>query len=85
MTVDERIERMLLRYLLAEKDIVASEAHFDETSYDAWNTGCDTCGYGGADMYFSIRYVPTGSTKWSSLDIDGDPLSFFPTLLEYDE
>lgn len=84
MDVYDRIEQMLIRYLADEKSIDAKEAHFGDTE-GPYNDGCDTCGYGGTDMFFEIRYLPAGESKWKGLEISGDPLGFFPTLLEYDE
>lgn len=82
-TVEERIERMLIRYLLEEKDVLASEAIFYGTD-SALDDGCDTCGYGSTEMSFSIRYKAVASKTYSLLEMSGDPLDFLPTLLKYD-
>ena len=83
-TVEERIEQMLIRYLLAEKDILAATARFGDTE-GPYDDGCDTCGYGSTGRTFEIFYTVPGSKNRKWIDIDGDPLHFFPTLLEYDE
>lgn len=82
MTVEERIEKMLLRYLLEEKDVVASQAGFDSTN-SAMDDGCDTCGYGSTEMSFDIWCSLPGSKNYKELEIPGDPLNFLPTLLKY--
>ena len=82
-TVEERIERMLIRYLLEEKDVLASEAIFYGTN-SALDDGCDTWGYGSTEMTFDIRYKPAASKTYKIMEMSGDPLSFLPTLLKYD-
>lgn len=82
-SVEERIEKMLIRWLLAEKDIVAAEAYFAGTN-SAMDDGCDTCGDGGTEMNFDICYKRVGGTKLVYLEIQGDPLNFLPELLKYD-
>ena len=84
MNVYERIEKMLIRYLKAEKNIDAVAARFGDTE-SALFDGCDTCGHGGTEMSFEINYKVTNGGPYKTLDITGDPLGFFPTLLEYDE
>lgn len=82
-TVEERIERMLVRYLLEEKDILAAEAIFYGTN-SGLDDGCDTCGYGSTEMSFDVRYKPVGSTSYNFLELPGDPLDMLPVLLKYD-
>lgn len=82
-SVEERIEKMLLRYLLEEKDIVAGSAGFDSTN-SAMDDGCDTCGYGSTEMSFDIWYCLPDGKYAKTLEVQGDPLNFLPTLLKYD-
>lgn len=81
-SVEERIEKMLLRYLLEEKDIVAGSAYLDCTN-SALDDGCDTCGYGGTEISFDICYKLPSARFNSRIEIPGDPLNFFPALLKY--
>jgi hypothetical protein len=83
MDVNARIEKMLIRYLLEEKDIVATTAWFGDTE-GPYDDGCDTCGHGSTEMSFEIYYNVAGSNNRKWIDVEGDPLGFFPTLLEYD-
>lgn len=83
MDVYDRIEQMLLRYLEAEKGIKAVSASFGDTE-GPYDDGCDTCGYGSTGMSFEIYYKTATDKYGKTLSIEGDPLGFFPTLLEYD-
>lgn len=84
MDVYDRIEKMLIRYLAAEMGIVAIKASFGDTE-GPYGDGCDTCGYGSTGMTFEIYYRTATDNYGKTLSMDGDPLGFFPTLLEYDE
>lgn len=83
MDVFDRIEKMLIAYLADKRNIIATKAHFGDTE-GPYNDGCDTCGYGGTGMTFEICYVLEGEKNYQGLYIEGDPLGFLPTLLEYD-
>lgn len=83
MNVYDRIDKMLVNYLKAEKNIVAFSANFGDTE-ESDSMGCDTCGYGSSYMSFEIHYRTDDSPYNNTLSIEGDPLGFFPTLLEYD-
>jgi len=82
-TVEERIESMLIRYLLEEKDILAAEAMFYGTN-SALDDGCDTCGWGSTEMTFTVRYKPVAGKHFEFLELGGDPLDMLPVLLKYD-
>jgi len=82
-TVEDRLEKMLIRYLLEEKDILAAEARFYGTN-SAMDDGCDTCGYGSTEMSFDIQYKPVDSKTYKFLELPGDPLDMLPVLLKYD-
>lgn len=82
MTVEERIERALIRYLKTEHKITANHAYLDDTNSDLGD-GCDTCGHGSTEMNFDIRYSRTGVKYYETLEVAGDPLNFFPKLMKY--
>lgn len=84
MTVEERIANMLIRYLKAEKGIDAISAFFGDTN-GPYDDGCDTCGHGSTERSFEIYYKTATMKNSTYIELDGDPLGFFPTLLEYDE
>lgn len=84
MDVYDRIEKMLIRFLAAEKGITAISANFGGTE-GPYDDGCDTCGYGSTGMTFEINYKTATDKYGKTISMDGDPLGFFPTLLEYDE
>lgn len=84
MDVEERIERMLINYLAKEQGIAAHAAWFGDTE-GPYDDGCPTCGYNSTGMTFEIAYRLTIDNSLRVLNLDGDPLNFFPTLLKYDE
>ena len=84
MDVYDRIEKMLIRYLEAEKGIIAVSAFLGDTN-GPYDDGCDTCGHGSTERSFEIYYKTATMKNSSYIEISGDPLGFFPTLLEYDE
>ena len=92
--VEQKINDMLCRYLKAEHGIDTGKAWLSETDVSVergWSDGCDTCGHGRDDtetsMSFYIRYHDDNANwgKISSVMIGGDPLNFFPTLMQYEE
>lgn len=88
MNIDERIEKALIKYLDAVHFISASKAWLDETEHRSYfYAGCDTCGYGAPDseFSFSIRYSPLEGPRNGnhSVEIEGDPLNFFPVLFGF--
>lgn len=83
MTVEERISNMLIKWLLEEKDILASDAMFYGTN-SGLDDGCDTCGYGSTEMSYDIRYKAVAGKHYEFLNMVGDPLDLLPVLLKYD-
>ena len=86
MTINEKIEVALIKYLYEEHGIDAISANFVETEFHkAYYSGCESCGYGGDSDYmdFDISYRESGGTYSNRVTIDGDPLGFFPTLVKY--
>lgn len=81
-TVEEHIEKALIRYLKAVHKITANHAYLNDTN-SALNDGCDTCGHGSTGISFDIRYSRTGVKYYETLEVAGDPLNFFPTLMKY--
>jgi hypothetical protein len=83
MTIVDRINAALIRYLNEEVKIKAVSAEFDITE-SSDNDGCDTCGHGASDMSFGIRYKLCQDAYWRLHEEEGDPLQFLPTLLAFD-
>lgn len=80
----DRLNAALVRYLNEVAGIKAIEAHLSDTTSSDYNTGCDTCGYGGIEMSFDISYRLSTETRFRNYEVSGDPIWFLPTLLEYD-
>ena len=83
MNVEQKIERALINYLSEVHSIDAVYAKFYMT-HSSLNDGCDTCGWGGTGMTFEISYRVNGNHRGECLTLDGDPIDFLPTLLDYD-
>jgi hypothetical protein len=83
-TVEERITKMLIRYLKAVKGIDAIDAYFGDTN-GPYDDGCDTCGHGSTERSFDIYYKTAIMKNAAYIELPGDPLGFFPVLLEFDE
>lgn len=84
-SVEDRIEKALINYLLKVHEIEAVTASFDSTTEGDADGGCDTCGYGRQEMFFTINYMGEFDSYHSYITVDGDPLDFLPTLYQYDE
>ena len=88
MSTEAKIVRGLKLYL-KEVHRVQGEiewASLEDTNIPDPDSGCDTCGYGREGISFDIRYHVKGSNSYpSSVEVYGDPLSFFPELYEYIE
>ena len=93
MTIEERINNMLCRYLKDVAGIETTKAElptYTEISNDGYD-GCETCGYGSSEneMSFNISYIedltaPRWNGRYGYYEVKGDPLGFFPELLKYD-
>lgn len=83
MTFMDKINAALVRYLREVRNIEAVDAHFGDTE-DGMGGGCDTCGQGADEMSFEIIYRMSDKSQWKWIELDGDPLQFLPTLLDYD-
>lgn len=86
MTVEERIQALVVKWLEAERHIKASSARIDEDDWEiqSGSSGCDTCDYGSSPDYLelTIWYSLEGESGYQHyIEVAKDPLSFLAELL----
>jgi hypothetical protein len=90
VTVEERIQALVVKWLEVERHIKATSAKIDEDDWEIQHgsRGCDTCDYGSTPNYLEL-------TIWYSLEgeyghqhyieVAKDPLSFLAELLKLED
>jgi hypothetical protein len=80
MTLTERINAALIKYLKDIHKVDAIVAELDEVMTDTYGCSCNS----SVELSFDIRYKTTGKVKyWSYQTIQGDVIDFLPTLDDY--
>ncbi|MFD4608302.1 hypothetical protein ACFWOT_09320 [Streptomyces sp. NPDC058440] len=88
MTVDERIQALVIKWLEVEHGIKATAAFIDE---DDWavktesSGGCETCAWDVEYMELTIWYSKAGEIGQRYIEVRADPLSFLAELLRLEE
>ncbi|NEC21156.1 hypothetical protein [Streptomyces parvus] len=88
MTVEERIQALIIKWLEVEHGIKAVSARIDEDDWDIQTEssgGCDTCAYSTTYMELTIWYgleSDHGSVpRQHYVEVATDPLTFLSDLL----
>jgi hypothetical protein len=87
VTVEERIQALVIKWLEVTLGIEAKTAQIDEDDWqirNGYSSGCDTCGYGGEPDYLelTIWYTTTEDNHKRYVEVQTDPLSFLAELLK---
>ena len=87
MTVEERIQALVIKWLEVNLGIEAKTAQIDEDDWairNGYSGGCDTCGYGVEPDYLelTIWYTTIGDSRKRYVEVKTDPLSFLAQLLK---
>jgi hypothetical protein len=81
MTITDRINAALVKFLKAQFAITAVTAKLDESIMDT--DGCSCCH--SASLSFDIAYKTSATQKgWQFQGVSGDVIEFLPQLDEYD-
>ena len=87
MTLEDRIHRSMLR-MLVERDVDAVEVtDWEEEFIKAWNNGCTTCGYGGAEDKYEVHiyYTDSSGKTWNNWTYDGKFGDLIQNLTDEDD
>jgi hypothetical protein len=87
VTVEERIQALVIKWLEVTLGIEAKTARIDEDDWqirNGYSGGCDTCGYGSEPDYLemTIWYTTTEDSRKRYVEVKTDPLSFLAELLK---
>jgi len=91
VTVEERIEALIIQWLHKERGIHAASAHIDEEDWEIQTEssgGCDTCAYRTSYLKLTIWYGLEGESSGLHLhyiEVRKDPLSFLAELLTLED
>lgn len=86
MTVEKRIEELVIRWLSKHRGILASSARIDEDDWEQQTGygGCDTCG--PAESYMELTIWFTGVSEINDyVEVQTDPLTFLAELLKLED
>ena len=85
MTVEQRIEALVLKWLEVEYGIKAASARIDEDDWEIKTEssgGCDTCAWDVNYLELTIWYtLPSEYGRQHYIEVRKDPLSFLAELL----
>jgi hypothetical protein len=87
VTVEERIQALVIKWLEVNRGIEAKTAQIDEDDWamrSGYSSGCDTCGYGSSPDYMelTIWYTDAESYGKKYVEVETDPLNFLAELLK---
>jgi hypothetical protein len=87
VTVEERIQALIIKWLEVNHGIEAKTARIDEDDWamrTGYSSGCDTCGWGSDPDYLelTIWYTTTEDSRKRYVEVKTDPLSFLAELLK---
>jgi hypothetical protein len=86
VTVEARIEALVIQWLAKYRGIEAVTARIGEDDWDiqrGYSSGCDTCGYGDDPDYLELTIWYTDETgQMRYIEEKKDPLSFLAELLK---
>ncbi|MFJ7329054.1 hypothetical protein ACIQVN_22780 [Streptomyces cyaneofuscatus] len=92
MTVDERIQALVIKWLEVEHGIKAVSARIDEDDWDIQTEssgGCDTCAYSTTYMELTIWYRLEADHDFVPhqhyVEVATDPLTFLSELLRLED
>ncbi|MFG3176610.1 hypothetical protein ACGFZC_16315 [[Kitasatospora] papulosa] len=91
MTVEQRIEALVIQWLHKERGIHAVSARIDEDDWDVQSEssgGCDTCAWTTSYMELTIWYGLEGETSalhQHYVEVRKDPLTFLTELLKLED
>lgn len=85
MTVEQRIEALVLKWLETEHGIKAATARIDEDDWEIRTEssgGCDTCAWEEDVIYLTVWYSLEGESGRSRyVEVPKSPLTFLSELL----
>jgi hypothetical protein len=89
VTVEERIQALIIKWLEVNRGIEAKTAQIDEDDWamrTGYSNGCDTCGWGNDPDYLelTIWYTTTEDSHKRYVEVQTDPLSFLAEMLKLD-
>jgi hypothetical protein len=89
VTVEERIQALIIKWLEVNRGIEAKTAQIDEDDWamrTGYSNGCDTCGWGSDPDYLelTIWYTTTEYSPKRYIEVQTDPLSFLAEMLKLD-
>ncbi len=87
MTVEKRLEALVIQWLAKYQGIEALTARIDNDDWDIQTRsvgGCETCAWSEDTMVLTIWYSAEGDYR-SYVEIDKDPLSFLLELLKLED
>ncbi|NEB42521.1 hypothetical protein [Streptomyces sp. SID14515] len=92
MTVNERIQDLVIKWLEAEHGIKAVSAQIDEDDWEIQTEssgGCDTCAYSTDYMELTVWYGLEGdhgpAPHQHYIEVRTDPLTFLSELLRLED
>lgn len=88
MTVNERIQELVIKWLEINEGIKAVSAHIDEDDWEMRTEssgGCDTCAWDVDYMVLTVWYSTAGEIGQRYVEIRKDPLSFLAELLRLED
>ncbi|MFF8629658.1 hypothetical protein [Streptomyces werraensis] len=89
MSVEKRIEALVVRWLASELGIEAVTAQIDEDDWEVrrqWSGGCDTCGWEEETMLLTIWYGREGEKPTDNyVEVAKSPLTFLAELIRLED
>ncbi|MYX26028.1 hypothetical protein GTY75_04980 [Streptomyces sp. SID8381] len=88
MTVEQRIQDLVIRWLHREHGINAVSARIDEDDWEIKSEQygyCDTCGYEENYLELTVWYSVADEAGQRYIEVRKDPLSFLAELLRLED
>lgn len=89
MTVEERIQALVIKWLEVNRGIEAKSARIDEDDWEVhrgYSSGCDTCGYGSDPDYMELTIWYTSVAGLASyIEVQMNPLTFLAELMKLED